>query len=261
MTDYAGLTDTHCHLGHEQFDQDRTEVVDRARAAGLTRLLVIGYDLASSRAAVQLAADNTDMQPVIGIHPEAAHEWSKQARAELTALATSERSRVAAWGEIGLDYHWESVPRVDQQRVFEEQLNCARSLDLPVVIHCRDAYPDVISTLERLEFSRAVLHCFVGTPDDAARAQQLGVYFGVGGIATFKRSDELRAILAELPLSRLILETDCPYLAPQAWRGRRNEPAYITAVADVLAEVRGLSVEAIIQQTSSNADALFGRME
>ena len=240
-----GLTDTHCHLNHEAFDADRSEAVQRARSAGIERLLVVGYDLASSRLAVSMAQGNADIQAVIGIHPEAIEGWSDEAASELVVLAQSNPGKIAAWGEIGLDYHWQSATQDAQKAAFKAQLRLAASLDLAAVIHCRDAYDDVLGILNKINFNRAVLHCFTGTAEHAAKALAAGLYLGVGGIATFKKSEELRAIYSDLstPVERLILETDAPYLAPQAWRGKRNEPAYLPAVAELLSEIRNSTKE------------------
>jgi TatD DNase family protein len=254
----SGLTDTHCHLNHSQFDEDRLKALERARQAGVKRLLVIGFDLASSRFAVQISSEQSDVQAVVGIHPEACAEWSEETAAEIGELAA--RDEVVAIGEIGLDYHWDSSPRELQQQVFTQQIALASGRNLPIVIHCRDAYSDVMDTLTVQNYTHAVLHCFTGTAEEARRAVDLGCYLGVGGIATFKKSDELRAALREIPLDRLLLETDAPYLAPQPWRGKRNEPAYIRAVAELLASERRLSFDETTARTSANADALFGAM-
>jgi TatD DNase family protein len=227
----------------------------------VTRLLVIGFDRTSSRLALRMATEHSGVQAVIGIHPESAAEWCDEEAADLKAFALDNRRDVVALGEIGLDYYWDSVARDLQKGVFEDQLTVAAELDLPVVIHCRDAYTDVIDTLERRSFHRAVLHCFTGTESEARRAVDLGLYIGVGGIATFKKSEDLRATVATVPLERILIETDAPYLAPQPWRGKRNEPAYIVAVAQMLASVKGQSVDEIAAATSTNADRLFRRME
>lgn len=253
-----GLVDTHCHLNHENFNEDRHAAIRRAWDSGLERLLVIGYDLASSRFAVELAGMDTRIDAVIGIHPEAASEWAPAARNELIEMAMASTNRVVAWGEIGLDYHWDTVPHDTQQVVFEQQIACALDLNLPVVLHCRDAYSELLETLERCECYRGVLHCFVGDERDARKAVDLGFYIGVGGIITFKKSDSLRDVISGVPLNRIILETDSPYLAPQPWRGKRNEPAYLGAVVDELAKLKGISQEEIIALTTANADLLFG---
>lgn len=165
---------------------------------------------------------------------------------------------MAAWGEVGLDYHWESVPRDIQHRVFSDQIEVANSLNLPLVVHCRDAYSDVLDILCRYTLARAVLHCFTGNLDEAQRAVQSGYYLGVGGIATFKKNDALRDVIKQTPIDRILLETDSPYLAPQARRGKRNEPAYTALIADAIAPVVGLDIDELARVTSENASRLFG---
>jgi TatD DNase family protein len=251
------LFETHCHLNHSDFADDWREALYRARELGVTRLLVIGFDLASSRLAVERSLAEPDIQAVIGIHPESAAEWNDDTRHELVALAQAHPRKIAAWGEIGLDYHWHSVPRDAQAAVFGEQIDTAATLGLPLVIHCRDAYTDVIDILATHGSPRAVLHCFTGTRDEAIRAVDAGYYIGVGGIATFKKNDALRAILQSLPLAQLLLETDSPYLAPQAKRGKRNEPAYLEQIAEALAPVWGLTADALADVTTANAERLF----
>lgn len=252
------LTDTHCHLNHSDFDPDCEGVIERARQAGVERIIVAGFDLPSSRRALQLALANEVLQAALGIHPEAAHEWTDAVRDELIALAQSAGSNVAAWGEVGLDYHWESVPRDIQHRVFSDQIEVANSLNLPLVVHCRDAYSDVLDILCRYTLARAVLHCFTGNLDEAQRAVQSGYYLGVGGIATFKKNDALRDVIKQTPIDRILLETDSPYLAPQARRGKRNEPAYTALIADAIAPVVGLDIDELARVTSENASRLFG---
>lgn len=239
-------------------------MLDRAAQANVRRLLVIGYDLASSRRAVDLARDSgrgVDLRAVIGIHPESAGEWD-EARADLTTLYRSAPDRVAAYGEIGLDYHWETVLRDRQRAVFLEQLDFAARLrpdPLPVIIHCRDAVDDVLDALrESGTPSPIVMHCFTGDVETVSRCLDAGYYLGIGGVATFKKSDDVRAAVAFAPLGRLLLETDCPYLAPQKWRGKRNEPSYLAAVLETVATVKGMSIEEVAAATTSNAVSLFG---
>lgn len=251
------LTDTHCHLNHEDFEADWRDALLRARAANVRRLLVVGFDLQSSRRAVSLAQMDPDLQAVIGIHPESAGEWSPAAQEELLRLREEAGPKVAAWGEIGLDYHWESVPRQRQQAVFAEQIALAKKIDLPIVIHCRDAYRDTVSILRENSADRVDLHCFTGTWDEAKAALELGYYLGFGGIVTFKKSDDLREVARRTPLDQILLETDSPYLAPQKWRGKRNEPAYITEVARVIADLHGISEDDLAAATTQNANRLF----
>jgi TatD DNase family protein len=253
-----GLIDTHCHLNHEDFAADRDSVKERAYEGGVERLLVIGCDLAGSRFAVAMAQSDFRVKASIGIHPESCFDWNETTKGILVGLHQQAPDAVAAWGEIGLDYHYGLDKKALQLRVFSEQLDCAVESGLPAVMHCRDAYGDLLDCVARCGGARGVLHCFTGTIKDADRALALGLNFGIGGIATFKKSVELRRVISGIPLDRILLETDSPYLAPQPWRGKRNEPAYIVAVAQMLAEARGLTFEEIALQTSLNADRLFG---
>jgi len=252
------LTDTHCHLNHEQFEPDCADAVARAIDANVRRMLVVGYDLESSLRAVTQAARYPEIEAVIGIHPEAAALTDPESVfAQLTKIAQTTSSRVVAWGEIGLDYYWKDVPRVVQLRTFLAQVALAEHLALPVVIHCRDAYSDLLDILVDHPTLRAELHCFTGTRDEADRAISQGLYLGAGGIATYKKSEDLRATLAAVPIDRILLETDSPYLAPQAHRGKRNEPAYIVDSATVLADLRAITVDELASITTANAERFF----
>ena len=254
------LVDTHCHLNHADFDADRDAVRARAAAAGVRRLLCIGYDRASSRRALDLA-DGAAVWAAVGVHPESAGEWGADAAGEMAALYAEGAGRVAAWGEIGLDYHWDTVPRARQREVFAAQITLARSLSpaLPLIIHNREALDDILGVLrESGTPAPVVMHCFTGGVEDARRCLDAGCFLGIGGVATFKKSDALRAAVAWAPADRLLLETDCPYLAPPPHRGRRNEPSYLPAVAQAVAAARGLSVEEVAALTTANARALFG---
>ena len=253
------LIDTHCHLNHPDFDVDQAAVRQRASEAGVSRLLVIGYDVSSSRRAA-LMAEEDGVYAAIGIHPEAAAEWTDDAAARLRALAAANPAKIAACGEIGLDYHWDTLPHSEQQAVFSAQIAWAETLrpGLPLIIHCRDAQDDVLSVLhESGTTAPVVMHCFTGDTAAAQACLDRGYYLGIGGVATFKKSDALRAAVAYAPLDRLLLETDCPYLAPQAWRGKRNEPSYLPAVARTVADVKNLPVETVAAATTATACALF----
>ena len=258
------LIDTHCHLNHEDFAEDRQEAQDRAVAAGVTRLLCIGYDVASSRSAAHLAATNREIYAAIGIHPEAAEEWSPKTLTELAALYESSAGKVAAYGEIGLDYHWDTVPRSRQQEVFATQIAFAQTLRpaLPLIIHNREALSDILAVLKSSGTpAPVVLHCFTGNADDAKLCLDTGCFLGIGGVATFKKSNLIREAIAYAPLERLLLETDCPYLAPQGRRGRRNEPSYLPAIAEIVASVKKVSLEEVAAVTSATAKSLFGMSE
>lgn len=253
------LIDTHCHLNHPDFDLDQMAVRQRASDAGVAAMLVIGYDLASSHKSAALAKA-PDLYAAIGIHPEAASEWSGSASQQLRGLYLSSPSKIVACGEIGLDYHWETISRPKQQAVFAAQISWAASLssDLPLIIHCRDAQDDVLAILrESGTTAPIVMHCFTGDIAAAQACLDAGCYLGIGGVATFKKSTAVREAAAYAPLERILLETDCPYLAPQRWRGKRNEPSYIPAIAETVAEAKALPVEAIASRTTATARALF----
>lgn len=262
------FVDTHCHLNHEDFAVDEAAVLARARAAQVTRLLCVGYDEASSVRAVALARAEPDLFASIGLHPDAGTGWNEDAQARLRALYLENTARIAAYGEIGLDYHWETLPRARQQEIFAAQAAFAASLSpaLPLIIHCREAQADTRRTAQTdvLDVLRTagtsapiVMHCFTGDPDAARACLDAGCFLGIGGMATFKKSQALREAVAFAPLTRLLLETDCPYLAPQAWRGKRNEPSYLPAVAQAVADARGVSLQAVADATTANALALF----
>jgi len=261
--------DTHCHLNHEDFAVDEAAVRARAHAAGVTRLLCIGYDEASSRRAVLLAQSEPGLYAAIGLHPDAGAEWNSETQSRLQALYNDHQAQIAAYGEIGLDYHWETLPRARQQDIFAAQIAFAASLApaLPLVIHCREsqndfdrtAQADVLSLLRASRTPAAiVMHCFTGDWDAAQPCLDAGCYLGIGGVVTFKKSHALREAVARAPLDRLLLETDCPYLAPQAWRGKRNEPSYLPAIAQAVADAKGLPLQMIADATTANALTLFG---
>ncbi|MEO7902882.1 MAG: TatD family hydrolase, partial [Capsulimonas sp.] len=196
----------------------------------------------------------------IGVHPESAQEWTPQSQAELHGLWDAPQHRVAAYGEIGLDYHWDTQPRDRQQQVFAEQIAFAASLDprLPLIIHCRDAQEDVLRILrESAPTAPVIMHCFTGDTEAARACLDAGCWLGIGGVATYKKSGSLREAIGYAPLDRLLLETDCPYLAPQRWRGKRNEPSYLTAVAEIVSEARGILPNEVAQVTTENARFVF----
>lgn len=257
------LIDTHCHLNHEAYEEDRDEVRERARGAGVMRLLNIGYDRASSRRAVALT-EWEEAYAAVGIHPESAEEWGEEAAGEMAALYHATPGKVVAYGEIGLDYHWDTVSRERQGEVFAAQIEFARSLSptLPLIIHNRDATKEVLAVLKTSATpAPIIMHCFTGDLEVAKHFLDAGFYLGIGGVATFKRSDDVRAAVTYAPLGRLLLETDCPYLAPQFKRGRRNEPAYLPAIAETVAGAKGLTVEEVAEATTATAQRLFGMNE
>jgi len=251
------LADTHCHLDYAQFDGDRAAVMERARAAGVWRVLVPGTDLHSSRRAIALAEEYPEVRAAVGVHPTSTGDFSSETEAELRDLA--QHPKVDAIGEIGIDLYWQIVPFITQQRALDAQLDLAASLGKPVIIHDRDAHAEVMAALRGpAPKAGVVLHAFSGDAAMARAAVEAGYYLGVDGPLTYKKNDGLRAIFAAAPLERILIETDAPYLPPQAWRGKRNEPAYVQAVAAKLAEIREQPLEAVAAATSANAARLFG---
>ncbi|MBI3909701.1 MAG: TatD family hydrolase [Armatimonadetes bacterium] len=254
------LVDTHCHLNHPDFAQDAPAVLARARQAGVQALVVIGYDLPSSEAALRLAESEPDVFAAVGLHPHEAEAWSAARAAQLGEMAA--RPRVVAIGECGLDFYRELAPRAAQYAAFHAQLQLAGEMGLPVVIHTRNSVAEAldITAPYAARGVHGVFHCWSGGAEEARRAVDLGFCLGIGGVVTFKNARDLHAIAAQAPGDRLVLETDAPYLAPTPHRGRRNEPAYLTLVAARVAELRGTPVATLAAATTANAGRLFPRL-
>ncbi len=250
------ITDSHAHLYWKDFDGDRAAVLERARAAGVTRMVVVGTDVASSRAAFELCADEPGLFPTAGIHPHDAAGAGPAERAAIEALCR--RPECVGVGETGLDWFKNHSPRAEQLEGFLWQLALARELDKPVVVHCRDAHVDTVLCLAEVPGVRGVMHCYSMGPDELAPYLAAGLFISFSGVVTYPKNDANRAAAAAVPLERLLVETDCPYLAPQGRRGRRNEPAHVVAVLEELARVRAISVAALAQATTDNATRLFG---
>lgn len=251
------LVDTHAHIASEPFKDDLDAVLGRAVEAGVGAVVCVGDTLDSSRDSIALAAREPSVWATAGVHPHHAHEapegWVSRLR-ELLA-----QPRVVAVGEVGLDFHYDFAPRDVQEEVFRRQIRIAVELGLPLVIHSREAGEEVLRILREEQGHRAggVLHCFWGDRRTAMEALELGFYLGVGGPVTFKSSQELRDVLAGLPLDRLVVETDSPYLAPVPHRGKRNEPAFVVESARALAQLKGVSLEELADVTTENARRLF----
>ncbi len=256
------FVDSHCHIDGAEYDADREEVIRRARDAGVTTMLNVGTGDPHSGAferAVELAEKHTDIYAAVGVHPHDAKLFTDRAEQRLLDLVKQSR-QVIAWGEIGLDYHYDHSPRDVQRKVFERQLRLARSLYLPIVIHSREANDDTIAILreEMAGYERGgVLHCFGGSLEMATSAIDLGFFISFAGNLTFKKAEDLRSIAQQLPLDRLLIETDCPYLTPVPFRGKRNEPARVVETARCLAELHGRELEEIGHITSENFGKLF----
>jgi TatD DNase family protein len=275
------FVDSHCHIDGAEYDADRDDVISRARDAGVGTMLNVGTGDPHTGAferAVELAEKHPDIHAAVGVHPHDAKLFDDRAEQKLLDLAKQSR-HVIAWGEIGLDYHYDHSPRDVQRKVFERQLRLARSLNLPVIIHSREADDDTIAIL-RAEMSggtgvapvnhaqdaRAttkknerggVLHCFGGSLEMATSAIALGFFISFAGNLTFKKAEDLRKIARQLPLDRLLIETDCPYLTPVPFRGKRNEPARVVETARCLAELHHKELAEIGRVTSENFRKLF----
>ena len=253
------ITDSHTHHYWRSFDEDRTAVLARARAAGVERAVVVGTDLASSRAAFALCAAEPGLFPTAGIHPHDARAATPGERAEIEALCRL--PECVAVGETGLDWFKNFSPREEQLESFLWQLALGRELDKPVVIHCRDAHADTVRCLAQFPAVRGVMHCYTMGPAELAPYLDAGLYVSFSGVVTYPKNDANRAAAAEVPLERLLVETDCPYLAPQGRRGQRNEPAFVVAVLEELARLRGCAAAKLAHATSLNAARLFGLSE
>jgi TatD DNase family protein len=274
------LIDSHAHVDFRQFDGDREAVIARARQAGLVAIVNAGADLESSRASVALADQIDLIYATVGIHPHDAKTANRAALAELRALAS--HPKVVAVGEIGLDYYRDLSPRPVQRRAFADQLALATELGLPVVIHSRSgnhdcrAHDDMLDILRNWEKSppsvpparggdvpkgqggRGVLHSYAAGPERLDEVLEMGFCIGISGPVTFKKAERLREVAAKVPLNRLLIETDCPYLTPEPHRGERNEPAYVRYVAQIVARVRNVTPKKIALATTDNARRLFG---
>jgi TatD DNase family protein len=255
------LVDSHCHLDFPDFKDELDSVLTRARTAGVGRLVTISTRVRRLDALLAIAERFADVFCSVGTHPHHAHEELDIGAADL--VARTRHPKVVAIGEAGLDYHYDNSPRAAQEQGFRAHIAAARTTGLPLVIHSRDADDDTARIL-REEAGQgafpAVLHCFTGGRDLAQTAIELGLYVSFTGILTFKNSDALRAIAAELPAERLLVETDAPYLAPGPYRGKRCEPAYVVETAKVVAAIRGVSENEVARQTTENFHRLFHKV-
>jgi TatD DNase family protein len=246
------FVDSHCHLDDKRFADDLDAVLERAAAAGVTRILTIGTGDGPPEIdrAVRLAERYPQVFASVGVHPHDAAKVTAQTYGDLRALAA--HSKVVGFGEIGLDYHYDFSPRQTQREVFAEQLGIARNAGLPIIIHTREAWADTMAILREHGNLQGIMHCFTGTPEEAEEALALGLHLAFGGVATFRTAEAVREALRRTPDDRLLIETDAPYLAPIPHRGKRNEPALMMETARVLARVRGVAVEEIGRITTAN---------
>lgn len=259
------LVDSHAHLDDPRFAEDLPEVLERAREVGVAGILTIACLGPEARRSWDRVREILEREPWVwgaaGVHPHDARHWGPAVAAVLEEALS--HPRVVAVGEVGLDYHYDNSPRDIQREVFRRQLDEAAKRELPVIVHTREADDDTVRLLRRhweahrATGDRVVLHCFSGSPELAEAGREMGFYFGIGGVVTFRKAESLREVVAGLPLDRLLVETDCPYLAPEPKRGRRNEPAYLRFILRRLAQVRGLVEAELAGTTTENFRRLF----
>lgn len=256
------LTDTHCHLDFQIFEQDRDEILERAAQHKVTRIINPGTSIKTSQAAIEMSTQFTSVAAAVGIHPNEDVHLDKSTLQELRIL--SSHPNVVAIGEIGLDYFRKITPPEEQKHRFRIQLDLAAELSLPVIIHCRDAYEDTINIITEWQTSigtkpnPGVFHSFSGLETHANLVIEKGFYIGVTGSITFNKAYNLRDVVADLPLNKILIETDAPFLSPQANRGKRNEPAFVRWVADKIAEIKSVEVSEVARYSTQNAQTLFG---
>lgn len=250
------LFDSHAHIDDEKFDDDREEVIARAFESGVTEFVNVGACMASSARSVALAEKYEKIYAAVGIHP---HDAENALEGDYEKLAAwSKHNKVVAIGEIGLDYYYDLSPRDVQRTVFIRQIDVARQMDMPIIIHDRDAHGDILDILKKeAKGITGILHCFSGSLEMAKEIIKLGFYISIAGPVTFKNAAKLPEIVEKIPLERLLIETDCPYLTPQPYRGKRNEPAYVRLVGEQVASLRGMEFSSLAEATRDNAKRIF----
>jgi len=252
------LVDSHAHLDFQDFDSDRAQVLDRAKKAGLKWIISIGAGegIKSAYRGLALAQENGFIYSTVGIHPHDAKIWNAEISDEIIHLA--QKPKQVAIGEIGLDFAKEYSPREMQIRAFKEQLEIAKELDLPVIVHSRNALGESLEIIKEMKIKRGVMHCYSGSADLAKELVRLGFYISIPGVITFRNAQKLVLVAREISLEHLLIETDCPFLAPEPFRGKRNEPAYVKLVAQKIAEIKDLPLEQVAEKTTENAEQIFG---
>lgn len=247
------LTDSHAHLDSKAFNDDRDQVIKRI-SENMDFVVNIGYDIKSSIKSMEYAKEYDFIYAVIGVHPIDIAEYNDDIEKKLLELGTEKK--VLAIGEIGLDYHWMTTPKEVQITSFRRQMEVAKILNKPVVIHTRDAMEDTVNILEEFPDITGIMHCYPGSVEIAQRMKK-NYYFGIGGVLTFKNSRKLVEVVREIEIERLVLETDCPYMTPTPYRGKRNEPIYTEFVAKKIAEIKNMSYEDVLAITNKNARAVY----
>ena len=250
------LFDTHAHLNDEAFNADREALLAGLQEKGIGLVMNAGCSLEASREVVQMAKQYPWLYAAVGSHPDSADEVNEEVLEDYRKLCKL-NPEVKAIGEIGLDYHYEDIPREIQQKAFRLQMELARELDLPVIVHERDAHEDGMAIVREFPTVKGVFHCYSGSAEMARQLVDLGWYIGFTGVLTFKNARKAIETAASIPLERIVLETDCPYMAPEPFRGKRNHPGYLYRMAEKLAQIRGLTVEEIEKITTENGKRLY----
>lgn len=252
------LFDTHTHVNAQEFKEDIEEVIERALQAGMEKMVVVGFDRPTIEKAMELIETYDFIFASIGWHPVDAIDMTDEDLNWIEELCS--HPKVIAIGETGLDYHWDKSPKDIQQEVFRKQIRLARKVQLPIVIHNREATADIVEILKEEKASEVggIMHCFGGSVETAEECINMNFYISLGGTVTFKNARKPKEVAAAISLEHLLIETDCPYLAPTPYRGKRNEPSYVKLVAEEIAAIKGISYEEVAEQTTINAKKLFG---
>ncbi|WP_421382519.1 TatD family hydrolase [Bacillus salacetis] len=252
------LFDTHVHLNADQFSEDLEEVIKRAQNEGVENMVVVGFDRPTINKAMELVEKYDFLYAAIGWHPVDAIDMTDEDLNWIEEL--SSHPKVVAIGETGLDYHWDKSPKDIQQEVFRKQIRLAKKVKLPIVIHNREATQDIVDILQEEDAKEVggIMHCFSGSPETARVCLDMNFLISLGGPVTFKNAKKPKEVAEEVPLEKLLIETDCPYLAPHPYRGKRNEPSYVKLVAEQIAELKGISFEEVAEKTTMNAKKIFG---
>lgn len=250
------IFDSHAHYDDEQFDEDREELLNKLKNDGVVGIINCGSSLKGLEMSVKLSEENDFVYAAAGIHPENADEFNDHVKRRIEELAQDEK--IVAVGEIGLDYYWEENPSKEvQKEVFRSQMEIAKKYNLPVIIHDRDAHGDTLEIMKEYPGVIGVVHCFSGSVEFARECIKLGYYIGVTGVVTFKNSKVIKEVVKDIPMDRLLVETDCPYMAPTPYRGKRNQSNYIEFIMDEIAELKGLTKKEISEFTIFNTKSLF----
>jgi len=252
------LFDTHTHLNAEQFEDDLEETIQRALDAGMEKMIVVGFDRPTIEKAMELIGKYTFLYASVGWHPVDAIDMTEKDLLWIEEL--TKHPKVVALGEMGLDYHWDKSPKAIQKEVFRKQIQLAKKVKLPIIIHNREATADIVEILREEDAKEVggVMHCYGGSIETAKECIEMNFYISLGGTVTFKNAKKPKEVAAGIPLEKLLIETDCPYLAPTPHRGKRNEPSYVQLVAEEIAKIKGISYEEVAKTTTKNAKKLFG---